>query len=217
MPDKASHIITTLSFLLLLTTAYGQHNENKEPGNSGINIKTETGYYLHTPIDSHWPDSLCLMWIKEYDTNGQLVKYTDHWKCGQLYCVYEYQYDTAGMCRKSWISYYTNNFKRTAMIHKFDGHGKLIERWPSENIPTYPVKFTYEYNEQGVRTKRQEWREKDGELYVDYSDDRKIDSVFDMRPEYKVYDSNNDLRWTVKREFEYFENKSQLTTKPKAN
>lgn len=80
----------------------------------------------------------------------------------------------------------------------------MIERSPSENIPTYPVKFTYEYNESGERTSRQEWREKDGGLYVDYTNNQKEDSGFDTRPEYKVYDDNSKLRWTVKREFEYY-------------
>lgn len=121
MTNRTSHIITLLLALLVLATACAQSKENKRDAKKlDTKIKTETGYYLYPTAHSHWPDSLCLMWVKEHDTNGQLVKYVDHWRCGQPYCIYEYEYDETGMCNKSWVSYYTNNFKRTAMVHKYD-------------------------------------------------------------------------------------------------
>lgn len=90
------------------------------------------------------------------------------------------------------------------MIHIYNNRGLLIERFPKEDIPSFPVKESYSYTVNGTLTQTQQWKVRDGKLYVDYSKEWNGTTDYDTNPEYSVYGSNNQLQWVVKKTFEYY-------------
>lgn len=108
---QLANLQAALFIILLPAAASGQLMDNNcAADRADKKIKTETGYYLHPQNDNNWPDSLCLTWVKEFDVNGKLVRFTDYWRCGQPYSYYEYEYNDKGECNKSWVSYQSNRF-----------------------------------------------------------------------------------------------------------
>jgi hypothetical protein len=192
-------LLTFCSFVALSFSANGQYliENNNHVAKKWLGVKKETGYYQFKA------DSACLMWIKEFDENGMLTKYIDHWQCGELYCIYENTYNRKGQMVGSGIGYYTNNFKMTKVEFKYDNEGRIIENKQSEEIPRFPDKTTFEYDERGRVTKMQQWRYNGKDYDLDYERNWNGDTSYPLTKFDSVYQDNGKLKWVVLREFEF--------------
>lgn len=190
-------IIAILAFLLFEcsnTSAQFLLENNNAESKASQRVKMETGYYL-------MPDGQkCLMWVKEFDRNGYMTKYRDHWQCGQPYWTYDYEYNEAGQCIKSWKSAYLNGFKRVQMEHHYNAKGFLIDRVLRDpTLDDAHESFTYNSDQKIILIDH--WRMVNGKKNIFKSRNWNGETEYKMTQEEEVK-SQGVYKWTVIREFE---------------
>ena len=187
-------------FVLTYSTATTQFliENNNSQDKAKLKVKTETGYY--NMLDG----SICLMWIKEFNQQGLLTEYKDHWQCGQLYWTYAYEYDNSGKCIKSFKSSYKENFKRIEMRHKFNSKSQMIER-EAVDSSGYPTVEHYSYDISGNITKLTfSGPKKNGEKHP-WSKSWNGDKTYKILAKEEIRDVDNKLKWTVIRKYDLYE------------
>ena len=173
-----------------------ENNSAASKAKNGIHI--ETGHYVMGTGDT------CLMWIQEFDENGRLLRYTDHFQCGKKYIDYEYRYHEDGRLRKAWISHHSNNFQRIEMAMKEDDNGQVIELAPGVEIKDYPFAERYEYDMVGRVSKTVRMKK---DLFSFNVDSEKLwdpETSYTLKSKQEVYDEDGTLKWILLREFERY-------------
>lgn len=171
-------------------------NNNAE-AKAEAGVKVETGYYKHAP------DTICLVWVKEFDQRGRLTRYIDHWQCGKIYSVYEYEYNDKTAV-KSTITSHRRGFQPMTPLHLRDSRGRVVLRSFSGELPdpTYFEKLSYDA--EGNVTRIEHHKVEAGEDRIVYEKDWTGTKEYTTNPEQEIYDDDGNLRWVLIREFEFY-------------
>lgn len=193
---------TVLLFSMLissvLVSAQGLIENNNAADKAKNGIKSEKGIYVMPNGDS------CLTWIQEFDVNGRLTKYIDHFQCGKKYIEYEYRYHEDGSLRKAWISHHSTNFQKVEMEMKLDENQQVIELAPSVEIKGHPYAERYEYDMAGKVSKAIRMKKDIFSFLVDSEKVWDGDKFYTLVPRAELYEDNGSLRWITLRTVEKY-------------
>jgi len=195
---KSILIIALSLFYIYSTRAQFLFENNNSTAKANLKVKTETGSYK-------MPDgSVCLMWIKKFNEQGLMTHFKDHWQCGKPYWTYDYEYNSSGVCIKSFKSSYKDNFKKIEMRHKFNSKAQTIERVAHDTIG-YPAVEHFAYDGLGniIKVTFSE-PEKNGEKHR-WSKSWNGDKTYAIQEVQEIRDEDKKLKWVVLREYEFYE------------
>lgn len=143
------------------------------------------------------------MWVKAFNENGLLTQYKDFWQYGQPYWIHDFEYDPSGTCVRSFKSSYKQDFKRFAMKHMFNQMGQLIGRIANDSVQ-FPLMEHYHWDNSGnLNGVTFSGPEKNGEKHP-WPKTWTGGKTYELNESEDIRDENQELKWTVIRQFEFY-------------
>ncbi|MGD1843786.1 MAG: hypothetical protein ACFB10_00150 [Salibacteraceae bacterium] len=127
IPGSYTKVVLGLFFLLMVGwDTYGQQSAFEIEYLKRLGVKTRTGY-INNYVDGK-PQRDCVKTIERYNPQGQLEQYTDYRKCGEVYMVFNYQYNAAGKVTSGDMQFMTVSSAPLPFTFTFDEQGRVTHK-----------------------------------------------------------------------------------------